>query len=140
MASNDIGNPEFIANATHELSSISAARRQREFGACGIGLVADESGRASREIVELALTGLGCLRHRAALAADGRSADGAGILVPIPREFFARIATEITGVSPNPEEIGVAFGFFDRHDSDARAAARAAFAKACAAEDIDLLG
>ena len=45
-------------------------------------------GRHSREIVELALTGLACVRHRQAIAADGLSGDGAGILVPIPRDVL----------------------------------------------------
>ncbi|HEX2192114.1 MAG TPA: hypothetical protein VHH09_02895, partial [Acidimicrobiales bacterium] len=61
-----------------------------ELDACGIGFVADERGRASRAIVEAALGGLACVRHRGALAADARSADGSGLLVPIPPEIFGR--------------------------------------------------
>ena len=52
--------------------------------ACGIGLVADAEGRAGRALVDAALVGLACVRHRAAVAADGVSGDGAGILVPDP--------------------------------------------------------
>ncbi len=133
-----IGDPTKLSASKQ--SAITPARRRPDFGACGIGLVAAESGQASREIIDLALAGLGCLRHRAALAADGRSADGAGILVPLPRNFFARVVTEMTGASPEPDQLGVAFGFFDRHNSDARSIARAAFAAACKAEEVDLLG
>src|SRR5437763_16286048 len=68
------------------------ARLDRD--ACGIGLVADAEGRASRALLDSALVGLACVRHRAAVAADGVSGDGAGILVPIPPRFFARAATE----------------------------------------------
>src|SRR5437762_3120807 len=62
--------------------------------ACGIGLVADVEGRASRALLDSALVGLACVRHRSAVAADGVSGDGAGILVPIPQPFFARVARE----------------------------------------------
>jgi len=59
-----------------------------ERDACGIGFVADASGRASREIVTTALGGLACVVHRGALAADARTSDGSGVLVPIPPGIF----------------------------------------------------
>ncbi len=59
-----------------------------EFDACGIGFVADAKGRSSREIVLTALGGLACVKHRGALAADARSSDGSGLLVPIPARLF----------------------------------------------------
>ena len=61
--------------------------RVLERDACGIGFVADAGGRPQRRIVELALQGLGRLRHRGALSADAQTGDGAGLLVPIPRAF-----------------------------------------------------
>jgi glutamate synthase domain-containing protein 2/glutamate synthase domain-containing protein 1/glutamate synthase domain-containing protein 3 len=62
--------------------------RSAESDACGIGFVADASGRSSRAIVAAALEGLACVKHRGALAADARSGDGSGLLVPIPPEIF----------------------------------------------------
>jgi glutamate synthase (ferredoxin) len=59
-----------------------------ELDACGIGFVADARGRSSRAIVAAALDGLACVKHRGAVAADARTADGAGLLVPIPRALF----------------------------------------------------
>ncbi|CAN5193434.1 glutamate synthase large subunit [soil metagenome] len=59
-----------------------------ELDACGIGFVADIAGRSSRSIVAAALGGLACVKHRGALAADARSADGSGLLVPIPPAIF----------------------------------------------------
>ena len=59
-----------------------------ELDACGIGFVADASGRPSRSIVEAALAGLACVKHRGAVASDARSADGSGVLVPIPAAIF----------------------------------------------------
>ncbi|HEX2302898.1 MAG TPA: hypothetical protein VHH57_04675, partial [Gaiella sp.] len=54
-----------------------------ERDACGIGLVADERGRASRELVDRALAGLAAVSHRGAWAADGVTGDGAGLLLPL---------------------------------------------------------
>jgi glutamate synthase (ferredoxin) len=54
-----------------------------ERDACGIGLVADARGRASREIVDRALAGLAAVSHRGAWAADGVTGDGAGLLLPL---------------------------------------------------------
>ncbi len=60
----------------------------RELDACGIGFVADARGRSSRAIVAAALRGLACVKHRGAVAADARTADGSGLLVPIPPALF----------------------------------------------------
>ena len=46
--------------------------------------MADAQGRASRQILDAALEGLANVRHRGAVAADRRTGDGAGLLLPIP--------------------------------------------------------
>ena len=58
--------------------------QRTERDACGIGFVADAHGRASRQILDAALEGLANVRHRGAVAADRRTGDGAGLLLPIP--------------------------------------------------------
>ncbi|PLS76513.1 MAG: glutamate synthase large subunit [Actinobacteria bacterium] len=63
-------------------------RPSAERDACGIGFVADANGRSSRAVVEAALEGLSCVVHRGAVAADARTADGSGLLVPIPGAIF----------------------------------------------------
>ncbi|HEV7888282.1 MAG TPA: hypothetical protein VGO92_12050, partial [Acidimicrobiales bacterium] len=62
--------------------------RRPELDACGIGFTADVKGRSSRGIVEAALEGLSNVTHRGAVAADHRTADGSGLLVPIPAAVF----------------------------------------------------
>src|SRR4051794_3715872 len=62
--------------------------RSVERDACGIGFVADAQGRPSRAIVEAALDGLSCVIHRGAVAADHRTADGSGVLLPIAPAIF----------------------------------------------------
>ncbi len=116
------------------------ARRRSELDACGIGFVAHASGGASREIVDLALTGLACVRHRQAIAADGISGDGAGLLVPIPRPFFARVGGKELGRTLDADRVGVVSAFLDVADDDAVRVAKAAVADACAAEGIELAG
>jgi glutamate synthase (ferredoxin) len=69
--------------------------QSREIDACGIGFVADANGRSSRAIVTAALNGLACVKHRGAVAADARTADGSGLLLPIPPAMFG----ERTGVA-----------------------------------------
>ncbi len=56
----------------------------RERDACGIGFVARQSGTPSRSVVDALLEALRRVRHRGAVAADGRSGDGAGVLLPLP--------------------------------------------------------
>jgi len=55
-----------------------------ERDACGIGFVARLSGEPSRFVLDSLLEALVRVRHRGAVAADHRSGDGAGLLVPIP--------------------------------------------------------
>jgi glutamate synthase domain-containing protein 2/glutamate synthase domain-containing protein 1/glutamate synthase domain-containing protein 3 len=59
-----------------------------EHDACGIALIVDRRGRASREIVTRGLEALRRLAHRGAVDLQGRSSDGAGILTAIPWDLF----------------------------------------------------
>ena len=60
----------------------------REFDACGIGFVADAQARPSTTVLQAALRGLARVKHRGAVAADSKSADGSGILTTIPAAIF----------------------------------------------------
>jgi glutamate synthase (ferredoxin) len=93
-----------------------------ERDACGIGFVADPAGRPSREIVDLVLAGLSGVRHRGATAADRKTGDGAGILLPIPAALL-----------PSPG-CGLAMVFL-RDET-----ARRAIEGACEAEGIETAG
>src|SRR3989304_9652669 len=61
---------------------------QTEHDACGVGLVANVSGERSHDIIDKGVEVLINLGHRGACGADPRTGDGAGILVPLPPEFF----------------------------------------------------
>ncbi len=59
-----------------------------EHDACGVGMVVNIHGGKSHQLVDDALTVLENLRHRGAEGADGKTGDGAGILLQIPHEFI----------------------------------------------------
>ena len=61
---------------------------QFEHDACGVGFVADLSGRGGHDVVTKALRVLCNLEHRGAQGGDPGTGDGAGILTQIPDEFF----------------------------------------------------
>ena len=61
---------------------------QNEHDACGVGMVVNIHGNKSHELVDNALKVLENMRHRGAEGADGRTGDGAGIMLQIPHEFI----------------------------------------------------
>jgi glutamate synthase (ferredoxin) len=69
-----------------------------ERDACGIGFVADLRGRASREVLDALLEALRRVKHRGAVAADGKTGDGAGLLLPMPRALLSGGATGLAMV------------------------------------------
>src|SRR2546430_5704478 len=111
-----------------------------EHDACGIGFVADAGGRASRGVVDAALAALHRVRHRGAVAADHRSGDGAGLLLPIPdaflRDWMERAALHVESSA----RLGVAVVFLpngpgaDGHHQ--RRLTRRLFDEACRAERL----
>ena len=59
---------------------------------CGFGLIANIKNRASHEILENAITALERMMHRGAVAADGKTGDGSGLLFSMPTEFMKQVA------------------------------------------------
>ena len=57
---------------------------------CGAGFICDLNGRKSNKIIHNALEILVRLTHRGAVSADGKTGDGAGILMKIPHDFFVK--------------------------------------------------
>ena len=55
---------------------------------CGAGFICSLKGKKSNDIIHKALEILDKLEHRGAVSADGKTGDGAGILIDIPHEFF----------------------------------------------------
>ena len=79
----------FFASNTLERSSTPNLLDPRfDQDSCGVGFVATLRNLPSHEILTQALTALARLAHRGAIAADGKSSDGVGIMTAIPREFI----------------------------------------------------
>ncbi|XBQ14784.1 MAG: glutamate synthase large subunit [Oceanicaulis sp.] len=97
---------------------------ESERDACGVGLVADVEGRARRETVQLAIDALKAVWHRGAVDADGRTGDGAGLRVGIPKAFF-EAQVERTGHAPEEGTLGVGMVFLPRTDFAAQERGRA---------------
>jgi len=61
---------------------------------CGFGLIAHMDGKPSHWIISTAISALARLTHRGAVAADGKTGDGCGLLMSMPDAFMRRIAQE----------------------------------------------
>ena len=87
---------------------------QLESDACGIGLIADLTGKKTHQTIDDALTILECMEHRGASGCEPNSGDGAGILFQIPHDFlvaeFAKQAIKL------PDYLGYGAGvvFFSK--------------------------
>jgi glutamate synthase (NADPH/NADH) large chain len=60
---------------------------------CGFGLLASIDNIPSHKNLEDAITSLSRMMHRGAVAADGKTGDGAGLLLSMPKSFFAKEAS-----------------------------------------------
>ncbi len=59
---------------------------------CGFGLLANINNTPSHQNVQDAVTALERMMHRGAIAADGKSGDGSGLLFGMPKEFMKKVA------------------------------------------------
>ena len=57
---------------------------------CGAGFICSLKGEKTNNIIPKALNILTCLEHRGAVSSDGKTGDGAGILIEIPHEYFVK--------------------------------------------------
>ena len=78
---------------------------------CGVGFVANSNGVVERRVLDLALEGLGNLAHRGALDADAKTGDGAGVLLQLPRRFFAGEVEKLGGKLADETDVAVGFVF-----------------------------
>ncbi|KDN13315.1 Glutamate synthase [NADPH] large chain [Snodgrassella communis] len=62
---------------------------------CGFGLIANIEGEPSHKVVRTAILGLSRMQHRGAILSDGKTGDGCGLLLQMPKKFFQAIAEEV---------------------------------------------
>ena len=75
---------------------------------CGAGFICSLNGERTNTIIGKALNILSCLEHRGAVSSDGRTGDGAGILIEIPHSFFAK-KCDFSLPEPNEYAVGMVF-------------------------------
>jgi glutamate synthase (NADPH/NADH) large chain len=99
----------FFASSTPDHTSTPNLLDPRfDQDSCGVGFVATLRNQPTHEILTQALTALSRLAHRGAIAADGKSSDGVGIMTAIPREFFLA-STGVSLLAEAPFAIGSVF-------------------------------
>src|SRR6202041_1597165 len=76
-------------------------RASYERDSCGFGLIASLDDRASHWVLQTAISSLNRLTHRGAIAADGKTGDGCGLLIKQPTAFLRAVAAEAgLGLAP----------------------------------------
>ncbi|PJN96630.1 glutamate synthase large subunit [Amaricoccus sp. HAR-UPW-R2A-40] len=98
-------------------------RAEDERDACGVGFVVALDGKPNRAVVAAGIRALSAIWHRGAVDADGKTGDGAGIHVQIPKAFFEEQVRR-TGHTPRGEKLAVGQIFLPRNDFGAQEAAR----------------
>ncbi|MGO9425621.1 MAG: glutamate synthase large subunit [Steroidobacteraceae bacterium] len=69
-------------------------RSAYERDSCGFGLIASLDDQASHWVLKTAISSLNRLTHRGAIAADGKTGDGCGLLIKTPARFLRAAAAE----------------------------------------------
>ena len=64
---------------------------QFEHDNCGAGFICSLEGKRTNDIIHKALDILVKLEHRGAVSADGKTGDGAGILIDIPHDYLQQV-------------------------------------------------
>jgi glutamate synthase (NADPH/NADH) large chain len=76
---------------------------------CGFGLLANIDNVPTHENVTDAITALERMMHRGAIAADGKSGDGSGLLFSLPQAFMKREAKRLGVDLPKQYSIAMTF-------------------------------
>lgn len=82
---------------------------------CGFGLLASIDNTPTHKNLEDAITALSRMMHRGAIAADGKTGDGSGLLLSIPKKFFSKVAKKEGIILPETYAVGMVFS---KNDSD----------------------
>ncbi|WBU88224.1 glutamate synthase large subunit [Cellulophaga omnivescoria] len=81
---------------------------------CGAGFICSLKGKKSNDIIHKALEILDKLEHRGAVSSDGKTGDGAGILIDIPHDYFVEVCNFTL---PEPGEYAVANIFLPQKEN-----------------------
>ncbi len=103
---------------------------------CGCGMIANYRNVPTRQLTNDAIEALCRMMHRGAVAADGKSGDGSGLLFSMPQQFMQRVAKE-EGIDL-PERYAIAMMFLDGYSPKADYQ-KAIFEEICNKNDLKIL-
>ena len=81
---------------------------------CGAGFICNLNGEKTNQIIHDALEILVKLEHRGGVSADGKTGDGAGLLIDIPHDYFTRVCEFSI---PNQREYAVGMVFLPKNSN-----------------------
>jgi glutamate synthase (NADPH/NADH) large chain len=108
-----------------------------EHDSCGFGLIAQMDGQESHWLVNTAVNSLARLSHRGAVAADGKTGDGCGLLLKKPAAFFSAAADELGFALPAEYAVGM---LFLNQDAELAANSRLLLERELRAQCLDIIG
>ena len=113
--------------------------RSFEKDSCGVGFIANMTGRKTHKIIQNGLEILKKLEHRGACGADALSGDGAGILIQMPHTFFKKECQKLEVPLPAEGHYGAGLVFLPQEDKH-RERCLEILEKVIANEGLPLLG
>src|SRR6202012_2818770 len=123
-----------MTNADHDWGLF---KRSYERDSCGFGLIASLDDKASHWVVATAISSLNRLPHRGAIATDGKTGDGCGLLIKQPTAFL-KAAAAAAGIKLAP--LFAAGLVFLNRDAARAARARKVLAEELQAERLSVAG
>ncbi|VAW97625.1 Glutamate synthase [NADPH] large chain [hydrothermal vent metagenome] len=126
-----------MTDITKKLAQQGLYRPEFERDNCGFGLIAHMDGKPSHWLVLTAITALQRLTHRGAIAADGKSGDGCGLLLKKPDSFLRKVAADKGFKLADQYAVGMVFLNTDPALAET---ARAELEQALKAEGLDCVG
>ncbi len=103
---------------------------------CGAGFICNLKGEKNNQIIHDALEILVKLEHRGGVSSDGKTGDGAGLLIDIPHDYFKRVCDfEL----PEQRKYAVGMVFLPKNENQYRFC-KSEFEKEITAQGLTILG
>jgi len=126
-----------LMNEAAPMSTQGLFKEAYERDSCGFGLIASLDDQPSHWLVRTAITSLNRLTHRGAIAADGKTGDGCGLLLKRPEAFLRAVAAE-AGIQVG-EQFASGLVFLNR-DPELALAAKTRLAAQLVRQGLELAG
>jgi glutamate synthase domain-containing protein 2/glutamate synthase domain-containing protein 1/glutamate synthase domain-containing protein 3 len=118
----------------------SLYRPEFEHDSCGVGFIAQVSGKRSNEVLKLGLQSLCNLFHRGAVDADAKTGDGAGVMTQIPYKLFRPVVEKLGHKLYSDADLGVGMIFLPHDNAYMQARAKAIIDEVLAKRGLFLFG